>query len=78
MHRDPKSTPENPVWWRVDVAFRKKLASPVTLEQVKAERSLSKMALVRIPRLSVQPVTLKEWARVLAMSRPTRATGHLK
>lgn len=67
---DPKRQGE--AWAAVDLAFHSRLPRPVTLAEVKAERSLAKMALVRISRLSVQPVTKAEWAAVhkLAKGKP--------
>lgn len=56
-------------WSVVDVAPVKPLALPVTLEAVKADAELSKMALVRRSRLSVAPVEAAEFARVLAFGR---------
>jgi predicted RNA-binding protein with PUA-like domain len=41
----------------------------VALTAIKAERSLAKMTLLRISRLSVQPVTKQEFERILKMSR---------
>ena len=55
------------VWQCVDVAPVKPLKKPVTLEQIKAEPRLASMALVKLSRLSVQPVTDAEWALVCEM-----------
>jgi predicted RNA-binding protein with PUA-like domain len=57
----------DPAWECVDIAAVKKLPKPVTLDQVKAEKRLSDMALVRISRLSVQPVSDAEWKLVCKM-----------
>lgn len=56
----------------VDVAPVKKLARPVTLAEIKADRAFKNFPLVRIARLSVMPVTDAEWVRVeeLARTRP--------
>jgi predicted RNA-binding protein with PUA-like domain len=43
------------------------LPRPVTLEAVKADAKLAKMALVTAMRLSVQPVTKAEWEHVCAL-----------
>jgi predicted RNA-binding protein with PUA-like domain len=51
----------------VDVAAVKALPTPVGLDRIKAERRLAGMALVRISRLSVQPVSDAEWKIVCAM-----------
>ena len=46
----------------------KKLKKPVTLAQIKADKRLKDMALVRISRLSVSPVTPKEYEFVMELS----------
>jgi predicted RNA-binding protein with PUA-like domain len=70
MGYDPKSTREKPLWFGVDVAFREKLAQPVTLARIKAEPKLRAMKLVKVSRLSVSPVTDAEWKAVLALAAP--------
>jgi predicted RNA-binding protein with PUA-like domain len=57
----PDPTSSDPAWFAVDVKPLKKLVKPVSLEQIKKEKKLSAMALVRISRLSVQPVSEEEW-----------------
>ncbi|HAO04094.1 MAG TPA: EVE domain-containing protein, partial [Chitinophagaceae bacterium] len=42
--------------------------NPVTLAQVKANKKLLNMALVRISRLSVQPVSSEEWKIILSIA----------
>jgi predicted RNA-binding protein with PUA-like domain len=63
---DPTAEPGEP-WVVVDLKAVKPLPKPVTLAQVKATESLSKMALVNSMRLSVQPVTDEEWDIVCRM-----------
>jgi predicted RNA-binding protein with PUA-like domain len=63
---DPTAEPGEP-WVVVDLKAVKPLPKPVTLAQVKATESLSKMALVTSMRLSVQPVTDEEWDIVCRM-----------
>jgi predicted RNA-binding protein with PUA-like domain len=63
---DPTATPGEP-WVVVDVKAVKPFPNPVTLAAVKAEPRLAKMPLVTSARLSVQPVTEKEWKIVCAM-----------
>ena len=66
---DPKSDPENPRWFMVDVRFKKKFKTPVTLKALKQERALAQMRLVqRGNRLSILPVTSKEWRHILKMA----------
>ena len=53
----------------VDVAPEKRLARPVTLAAIKADRAFASFALVRMSRLSVMPVSDAEWTRILDMSK---------
>ena len=55
-------------WVVVDLKPVKKLKKAVTLAQVKADKRLSEMALVRLGRLSVQPVTNEEWKIVMELA----------
>ena len=55
--------------YAVDVAPVKKLAQPVTLASVKADRFFESFALTRVPRLSVMPVSDQEWERIERMSK---------
>ena len=66
-HFDPKASPENPIWYMVDVRYVAALPRPVTLERIKANPFLAGMPLVRRSRLSVQPVAPEEWRTILAM-----------
>ncbi len=61
----PDST--DPSWECVDLAAVKPVPKPVTLADIKAEKRLADMALVRLSRLSVQPVTDAEWRLVCKM-----------
>lgn len=65
---DAKSDPDDPRWYLVDVAFDRKFEQPVSLHDIKGESSLSEMVLVNNSRLSVQPVTKKEFQKVLNMA----------
>ena len=55
----PDST--DSAWRAVDVAAVRALPTPVGLDRIKANPRLARMALVRISRLSVQPVAEAEW-----------------
>jgi predicted RNA-binding protein with PUA-like domain len=57
-YQDP--TTDDDRWVAVDLKVHKKLKKPVSLEVIKKDKRLANMALVRIGRLSVQPVTDKE------------------
>jgi len=63
----PDSTTDDPRWECVDIRALADMPNPVTLKAVKAEPRLAEMSLVTSMRLSVQPVTAKEWAIVCAM-----------
>ena len=69
-HPDPKSTPEKPIWFMVDLKAKSKMKSPVTLKDVKSHPMLQDMALVKFSRLSVQPVTKAEWNCILNLGDP--------
>jgi predicted RNA-binding protein with PUA-like domain len=66
-HPDPRSTPDNPVWFMVDIRGQAKFRNPVTLQEVKAHADLQDMVLVKNSRLSVQPVANKEWKVILTL-----------
>lgn len=63
---DPTAKSGEP-WVVVDVKAIAPLPHPVTLADVKAEPRLKDMALVKLSRLSVQPVTAAEWKLVCKM-----------
>ncbi len=67
---DPKSTPEKPMWYMVDVAFVEKFPRVVELSELKRTPGLESMVAVskRGARLSVQPVTDEEWEIVLGLA----------
>ena len=66
---DEKSTAENPRWWLVDVKYKKKFKNPIGLDEVKSNPKLKEMKLVQKgSRLSIQPVTKKEWDEIMAMA----------
>jgi predicted RNA-binding protein with PUA-like domain len=66
-HPDPRSTPDNPVWYMVDIRGQAKFRNPVTLQNIKAHADLQGMVLVKNSRLSVQPVTNREWKVILTL-----------
>jgi len=65
-YQDP--TTEDTNWVVVDVKPVKKLKKPVSLAQIKGDKRLADMALVKLSRLSVQPVTDDEWMTVLELA----------
>ena len=65
---DPDSVEATPTWYMVDLRAVRALPRTVPLAELMAEPSLATMALLRVGRLSVVPVTAAEWAAVLRMS----------
>ena len=62
-YQDPTTDDDN--WVAVDIKPVKKLKQSVTLATIKADSRLKDLALVRLGRLSVQPVTDIEWKIVV-------------
>jgi predicted RNA-binding protein with PUA-like domain len=67
----PESTDGTGLWECVDVASVADLPKPVTLAEIKGTPALKAMVLVRVSRLSVQPVTEAEWRKICAMGGVT-------
>jgi predicted RNA-binding protein with PUA-like domain len=65
----PDSKAGDPRWECVDIKARHGFVQPVTLDQIKATDELANMILVNNSRLSVQPVSEKEWLTVCAMGQ---------
>ena len=67
---DPKSDPDDPTWYMVDVRFVEKFPEIVPLAALKEAKGLADMVVVQKgSRLSVQPVTRKEFDIVLKLGR---------
>lgn len=66
FYQDP--TTEDDAWVAVDIKAHKKLKKPVSLDAVKKDKRLANMALVRISRLSAQPVSEEEWKIIMDMA----------
>ncbi len=60
----PDSSADEAGWVMVDVAAVEPLPKSVALSDIKKDKTFAEMALVKNTRLSVQPVTASEWARV--------------
>ncbi|TQV42242.1 EVE domain-containing protein [Xanthomonas perforans] len=72
-YHDPKPTREDPRWMLVDVAFERKLARTISLNEIKQEADAlgEGFALIpRVNRLSILPVTAAQWKLLLAMETP--------
>ena len=68
-HPDPKSTPEKPIWFMVDIKGEAELPNPVTLAQIKATPGLENCSLFKRPRVSIHPITPEEWRIILDMGQ---------
>ncbi len=68
-HFDPDSPRDNPRWYGVEIRWDSTFARPVPLDQLRGTAGLSKMVLLQRSRLSVQPVTEREWEIILKLAR---------
>ena len=68
-YHDPKSDPENPRWFMVDLEFVEAFPEVLSLEEIKGTPELGEMALVKRARLSVQPVRKEEFQLIRKMGR---------
>lgn len=68
-YQDP--TTEETAWLAVDFKPRKRLKTPVSLQQIKAHPFLKNMELVRLSRLSVSAVSDTEFAEILKLGATT-------
>jgi predicted RNA-binding protein with PUA-like domain len=74
-HYDPKSAPGRPLWDMVDVRCQREFKRPVTLSLIRMQATLKAMPLVqRGSRLSVMPVTAKEWNTILKLEKIVEST----
>ena len=65
-YQDP--TTDDDRWVAVDLKAVKKIKNPVSLTTMKSDKRLNEMALIRISRLSVSPVTDKEWKVIMELA----------
>lgn len=65
---DPKSTPEEPRWFMVDIAFVRKFDRMVSIDELKEYPELKEMVLLNRSRLSVQPVTPEEYEFIVSLA----------
>lgn len=65
---DPKSDPQNPRWFMVDIQHVRTFKRVITLQELKEHKALRDMALLRKGnRLSVMPVTEDQWRYILSL-----------
>ena len=65
----PDPTAKEGDWSAVDLVPAKPLPTPVTLDEIKRNPQLKEMALLRLSRLSVQPVTGEQFDEILRMAK---------
>lgn len=64
---DPKQ--KNPRLVVVDLAAKGKLARPVSLDEIRKQAALKNFDLVRLPRLSVMPVSESQWSAIMSLAK---------
>ena len=69
VERENFPDPSDENWLAVEIKPVEKFKKPVTLDQIKSEKSLENIALIKQSRLSVMPLTRKEFDRILKMSK---------
>ncbi|KTD13317.1 EVE domain-containing protein [Legionella jamestowniensis] len=70
-HPDPKSTPDKPRWYMVDIRFKEKFKHLISLDTLRQYPELEKMLLLRKGnRLSVLPVSKEEWDFIIKFLKP--------
>lgn len=70
---DPKSNPEAPRWVMVDVAFVRKTKRLIALSELKLLPELVDLPLIKKGnRLSIMPLSEREWQAILTRETPTR------
>lgn len=60
--------PKDDEWTAVEIAPVRKLKNPITLAQIKGDKRLANMVLVKASRLSVQPVRSEEFDQIISLS----------
>jgi predicted RNA-binding protein with PUA-like domain len=65
----PDPTVEEGGWVAVELKAERPMKKPVSMRMIKEDKRLAGMALIRISRLSVQPVSEEEWKIILEMEK---------
>lgn len=68
VSRDNFPDPTDEKWIAVELEPVRKFEKPVTLDEIKAEKSLENIALIKQSRLSVLPLTREEFEKILRLS----------
>ncbi len=69
ISRENFPDPNDEKWLAVEIKPVEKFKKPVTLDEIKNEKTLENIALIKQSRLSVMPLTKKEFEKVLKLSR---------
>lgn len=72
---DPKSTPEQPRWFMVDVGYVETFPTFLPLDELRNHEVLADMALLNRSRLSVQPVTRLQFDYIVRLGREAASTS---
>ncbi|MCU5782749.1 hypothetical protein MA04_02049 [Alcanivorax balearicus MACL04] len=64
---DPRSHPDNPRWYQVDVRYRRHFPEPLSLATIRDYVEFADMELVTRPRLSIQQITDRQYQQILAL-----------
>jgi len=79
VHYDPRADKKSPIWFMVDVKYKRMLKRYISLSEMKllavANNPLRNMALFKRSRLSVQPVTKEEFEFILALEDKSPEDG---
>jgi predicted RNA-binding protein with PUA-like domain len=65
-YEDPRA--KDPALFAVDLKAHRRLPTPVTLAQIKADRTFADLPIVKQGRLSVSPVTAPQWKKVMQLA----------
>lgn len=72
QYYDPKASQENPIWFMVEVEFKAKFQSPVSIQQLRLFESLENLAILQKgSRLSITPVTKQEFEVITKLGQAT-------
>lgn len=72
QYYDPKASQENPIWFMVEVEFKAKFQSPVSIKQLRLFESLENLAILQKgSRLSITPVTKQEFEVITKLGQAT-------
>ncbi len=73
---DKKATKEKPIWYCVEIKYKSHLDRPITLSEIKTDKALGDMLVIkRGQRLSIQPVTKKNFEYIVSVTGTVSKTG---